>query len=56
MDTKEPFRLLSNKEFAKLSREEKIAYLKAAIEAVKSDAPIVGIGATQYSDPDDGGQ
>ena len=37
-----PFRLLPNEEFAKLSREEKIAYLSMAIEAVKQNAPVIG--------------
>lgn len=36
--TPKPFRLVSHKEFAKLTREQKIAYLSMAIEAVKENA------------------
>jgi hypothetical protein len=37
-----PFRLVSHEEFAKFSREQKIAYLTMAIEAVKENAPLIG--------------
>jgi hypothetical protein len=37
-----PFQLLSHEEFAQLSREQKISYLAAAIEAVKQNAPLIG--------------
>ena len=35
-------RLLSHEEFAKLSSDEKVAYLSRAIEAVKRNAPMLG--------------
>ena len=40
--TPKPFQLLSHEEFAKLTREQKIAYLSMAIEAVKENAPMIG--------------
>jgi dihydrodipicolinate synthase/N-acetylneuraminate lyase len=39
----EPLRLLSNEEFALLSREEKIAYFTKAIEAVTHNAPVLAV-------------
>lgn len=44
MDTTKsaPFQLLSHEDFAKLSRDQKIAYLSLAIEAVKENVPIIG--------------
>jgi len=38
-----PLRLLSNEEFALLSRAEKIAYLTKAIEAVTHNAPVFAV-------------
>jgi hypothetical protein len=43
MQEPEPLRFLSNEEFALLSREEKIAYLTKAIEAVTHNAPVVAV-------------
>ena len=43
MESKKPFRMLSHEEFAKLSKDEKIAYLNAAIAAVRDNVPIVGV-------------
>jgi hypothetical protein len=43
MDSKKPFRMLSHDEFAKLSKDAKIAYLKAAMEAVRNNVPIIGV-------------
>lgn len=40
--TAKPFRLVSHEEFAKFSREQKLAYLTMAIEAVKENAPLIG--------------
>lgn len=39
--TAEPFRLLNHEQFAKLSLEEKVAYVSKAIEAVKQNLPIL---------------
>lgn len=49
-----PFRLLPDEEFAKLSREEKIAYLSMAIEAVKQNAPVTGLIHAPSDEPDNG--
>jgi len=43
MESKKPFRMLSHEEFAKLSKDEKIAYLNAAIAAVRDNVPIIGV-------------
>jgi hypothetical protein len=37
--TKPPFRMLSQAEYIRLTPEEKLAYLKAAIQEAKSSAP-----------------
>jgi hypothetical protein len=37
-----PFHLLSHEQFARLSREEKVAYLSEAIEAVNQNVPMLG--------------
>ena len=50
MDERNPFRLLSHEEFAALSQEEKIAYLKTAIEAVRTKLPLTGLA---YPDADE---
>ena len=39
----EPFRLFSDEEFAGLTKDEKIAYLARAIEAITRGAPVLGI-------------
>jgi hypothetical protein len=38
--TKPPFRMLSQEEYIRLSPEEKLAYLKAAIEDAKPKPPV----------------
>ena len=43
MEEPAPLRLLSNEEFALLSRAEKIAYLTKAIEAVTHNAPVFAV-------------
>jgi hypothetical protein len=37
----QPFRLLSHREFCELARDEKIAYLNAAVEEMARDVPVV---------------
>ena len=37
------FKLLTSEEFAKLSRREKIANLKTAIETLTRDVPIIAV-------------
>jgi hypothetical protein len=51
--TPKRFRLLSHEEFAKLSIEEKVAYLSKAIEAVRHKVPIIGANATPPDSADD---
>lgn len=50
---KEPFRLLSDEEFQKLSQQKKIEYLSRAIEAVAlgNASPIVGFSITPPKEP-----
>jgi hypothetical protein len=43
MDSKKPFRMLTHEEFASLPKEAKIAYLNAAIDAVRNNVPIIGV-------------
>jgi hypothetical protein len=52
MDERKPFRLLSHEEFAALSQEEKIAYLKGAIEAVRAKIPMTGLAYPDADEPD----
>jgi dihydrodipicolinate synthase/N-acetylneuraminate lyase len=44
--------LLSNEEFALLSRAEKIAYLTKAIEAVTHNSPVVAVLRPPREDED----
>jgi hypothetical protein len=39
----QPFRLFSHDEFAGLTKDEKIAYLARAIEAITHGAPVLSI-------------
>ena len=47
---KASFELLSNVEFAKLTQEEKIAYLKRAMEEVTKNTPVPGFVTTPSED------
>ena len=49
----QPFRLLSDEEFDRLSCEEKIAYLARGARAVAQNAPITG-GPSRPDEPADG--
>jgi hypothetical protein len=46
--------MLSHKEFDRLTREEKVAYLAAAIEAVTNNVPVVNFPVVPPSTEDKG--
>jgi hypothetical protein len=54
MDKPALFHMLSHEEFGKLSSEQKIAYLAAAMEAVRNNVPIIGVAASEYPAPKKG--